>query len=85
MLLGIFLSKWKILNISDLTLKELDNAPQNVIYLFQSIPKEFVEYMNALGMNPWNWGNWGDPFKDDVAADKFRSLWIKTKEYFSLD
>lgn len=37
--------------------------------------KQFREYMDSLGMNPWSWGTFGDPFVDAEAAQRFRDLY----------
>lgn len=34
----------KILTISDLTLQELENAPKEVLEIYNSIPKQFTEF-----------------------------------------
>lgn len=34
----------KILTISDLTLQELQNAPKQVLEIYDSIPKQFIEF-----------------------------------------
>ncbi len=34
----------KILNISDLTLQELQSAPKQVLEIYDSIPKQFIEF-----------------------------------------
>ena len=34
----------KILNISDLTLQELENAPKQVLEIYDSIPRQFKEF-----------------------------------------
>jgi hypothetical protein len=38
------------------------------------IIKEFREYMDSLGMNPYAWPGHGDPFVNAEAKDKFRDL-----------
>ncbi|MBL8191840.1 MAG: hypothetical protein JNK38_27760 [Acidobacteria bacterium] len=43
-----------------------------------TLARQFVEYMDHLGMNPWNWGKFRDPFVDETAADAFRSLYEPT-------
>lgn len=37
--------------------------------------RQFREYMDSLGMNPWSWGTFGDPFTDVEAAQRFRDLY----------
>lgn len=37
--------------------------------------RQFKDYMDSLGMNPWSWGAFGDPFVDKQAADTFRRLY----------
>lgn len=39
------------------------------------LSRQFREYMDSLGMNPWNWGRFGDPFVDVEAAEAFRRLY----------
>jgi hypothetical protein len=44
--------------------------------------REFREYMDAYGMNPWSWGDWGDPFASAAAAERFRQIWAPLVEFF---
>lgn len=37
--------------------------------------RQFKDYMDSLGMNPWSWGTFGDPFIEKQAADAFRKLY----------
>jgi len=44
---------------------------------------EFLDYMEGLGMAPWRFGDWGDPFLQDAAAEQFRQLWRPVKQLFT--
>ena len=46
------------------------------------VGREFREYMDAYGMNPWSWGDWEDPFASAAAADRFRQIWAPLVEFF---
>ena len=43
---------------------------------------EFMDYMESLGMEPWQFGEWGDPFVDPASADQFRQLWRPVRSWF---
>jgi hypothetical protein len=46
------------------------------------LPREFDSYMHTLGLDPWTWAPWGDPFADAGAAEQFRSLWEPVLQLF---
>lgn len=47
------------------------------------VTEEFAGYMDALGMAPWEFGEWGDPFNDHQSSEQFRVLWEPIKQYYA--
>jgi hypothetical protein len=47
------------------------------------LAREFLDYMEGLGMAPWRFGDWGDPFMQDAAAEQFRQLWRPVQQLFT--
>jgi hypothetical protein len=41
----------------------------------EHIAREFREYLEALGLGHFSWGNIGDPFIDEYAATELRSIY----------
>ena len=59
---------------------------QDFLPLFRHSPNpmasEFADYMESLGMDPWQFGEWDDPFADPDSANQFRQLWRPVKAWF---